>query len=372
MKRLFFPLLLAVVFLLAGCSTSVSLTYDNPSEIDMGRYRTVAVASASAFEGLHEPPSYVRAADRPAAIFSNVRSSYDRGLADEVADAATQSLVDKLQQTRFFSIIPPVTADSLIRRSRAGADISQDIARYGIDAFIIPRVVSMDVNEYVSSQCEYVLDYSRPDRNGRPLRIPVYTYFLTQTVSLVYSYTVVDASTMTVYASKTFSDKREYVSEFSSSFFRAPDPIGYFRSMLDAMTTLISWQLAPQQLTLDITLMDNKPKLKEASDAWDLVKDGAIGQAAAEFKEYWQNYDHLPSGYNYALLTAVCGDIDQAISILEEIRTRYSSDKVNDLYDTFLIVRDREEEARAQYEGTGDARIYSDSGDNIFSLIIGD
>ena len=339
MKRLFFPLLLAVVFLLAGCSTSVSLTYDNPSEIDMGRYRTVAVASASAFEGLHEPPSYVRAADRPAAIFSNVRSSYDRGLADEVADAATQALVDKLQQTRFFSIIPPVTADSLIRRSRAGADISQDIA---------------------------------PDRNGRPLRIPVYTYFLTQTVSLVYSYTVVDASTMTVYASKTFSDKREYVSEFSSSFFRAPDPIGYFRSMLDAMTTLVSWQLAPQQLTLDITLMDNKPKLKEASDAWDLVKDGAIGQAAAEFKEYWQDYDHLPSGYNYALLTAVCGDIDQAISILEEIRTRYSSDEVNELYDTFLIVRDREEEARAQYEGTGDARIYSDSGDNIFSLIIGD
>lgn len=342
----------------------------SPSEIDMGRYRNVAVASCVPFRGFHEPPFYVRAVDDDSRD-TRIVSSYDRTLAQDAASYATESLISHLRGTGFFSITPPVVTDSLVERSRHGIDISREVDRQGIDAFIVPRIVSMDVNEYVSSERDYVYDYSHVDEEGRPKRILVIRHNLTQTVSLVYSYTVIDAESMSIYATKTFSDKREYTEEVSSSFFHGTDPYVYLKLMIDDMNSLAAGQLAPRRMSASVTLMDNKPKDKAVEEAYGLASDGYLSQARSLFLDEWERTGHLPSGYNAALLTASQGDLDGAIAMLEDMQGDYASSEVDSLLSRLRNIRMRDDQAQLQLTGGGPVSNYNDSEGSIFSLVMG-
>lgn len=366
-------LTLAVVILsLSSCATSVSVDYYRPSEIDMGRYRTVAVASCVPFKGFHAPPFHVRTVDGPSSTWSLVSSGYTASLADDVADYATQSLLDKLEKTGFFSIIPPAVSDGLITLSRMGHSIRDEVSDYGIDAFIVPRITAMDVNEYISSDRVYVTDYTKTGPDGQPLRVARYRYYLTQTVSVVYSYTVIDAQTMTVYATRNFSDKAEYTTEISSSFFTAPLVMRYFRTMIDGITRLAAWQLAPSRDSLRVDLMKNKPKSEAAEVAYELVDDGALMQAVSIFRDCWETEQHLPSGYNWALLSATRGDLDGAVSILDDVLACYDSAEAEDLRHTLDRLRNLTSLAKAQMDGTGSGSNYTDASGSIFSVVMGE
>lgn len=370
MRRLLLPLAL-VLFLLSSCATVVDVDYLSPSEIDMGSYRNIALASTVAYRGFHEPGYYIRSIDDYALSWSHVRSSYDGSLATEVASHADSILINELSQTGFFNIIPPSVTDNLVELSRLGLSIRDEVSRLGIDAFLIPRIQSMDVNEYVSSEREFVKDYSRVDSDGEPLVYVRYRYYLTQTVTLLYSYTVIDAETMTVYATKNFSDKAEYTSKIDSPFFRGPDPVRYFDSMLGEMCRRAARQLAPYSSSLSVELMPNKPKLKAAEEGYDLVKDGNLAGAIKVFRSCWYSDSHLPSGYNYALLTAVMGDVDGAITILREIEDGWSDSDVRTLLNALQVVRNDNEEASRQLSGEESGISYTDSSNSIFSLVMG-
>lgn len=365
-------LAIASLLVLSSCATSVSVSYMNPSEIDMGRHRTVALTSTVPFEGFHGPGRYVRAVDSMAAAYSRIPSSYDRALADDVAKEATAKLASALASTGFFQIVSPTVSDRLVSRSRAGMQIDDEVQELGIDAFIVPRIVSMDVNEYVSSEREYYYDHSRVDRDGDPLRLVRYRYYLTQTVSIVYSYTVIDASTMTIYATKSFSDKREFVNEVSSRFFSGPRVMRYFDAMLDDITSIAASQLAPQRRQVSIDLMDNRPKLKGVEEAYDLVRDGAVSAARDIFERGWMEDGHLPSGYNYALLCAVGGDIDGAIGILEDVSASYADEDVQALLDRLRTLSRRNQEALEQIRGEGAPVSYVDGSASVFTMVMGD
>lgn len=370
--RIALATLVIAVLLLASCATSVSVSYMNPSEIDMGRMRTVAVASCVPFEGFHAPSRYVRAFDSMSAAYSRIPSSYDRHLADDVASYATDRLVAGLSSTGFFQLVSPSVTDTLVAMNRSGMSIGDEVERLGIDAFIVPRIVSMDVNEYVSSEREYYYDHSRLDSDGDPLRLVRYRYYLTQTVSIVYSYTVIDARTMTVYATKSFSDKREYVDEVTSRLFSPVRVQRRYEIMMDDIISIVVTQLAPQRRHVSIDLMDNRPKLKEVEKAYDLVKDGDIPSARSLFRQAWAGERHLPSGYNYALLCAVGGDIEGAIGVLEEVSDSYVDEDVEALLERLVTLDRRNQEAMSQIRGDGVPVSYVDGSASIFTLVMGD
>lgn len=372
MKKLLFYLISALLALicLSSCSTTVRVAYDNPSEIDMGQYRTIAIASTVDFAGFQSPSYYVRSVDTQAALRSRVRSSYSSALASDMASYATASLVDSLYDTGFFTIIPPSITDGLIARNNLGISNADDIEAYGIDAFIIPRIVSMDVDEYVSSEGYWVTDYTRKDKNGNPERRREYRYYITQSASMVYSYTIVDAKTMTIYQSRNFSNKVGNTTEITSYGFAVPRIERYFEGLIDAFTTVAASQLAPQRSYLYVDLMDNKPKAESVKSAYDLVEDGYSEEARNLFYKEWISSGHLPSGYNYALLTAALGDVDGAIETLKTIQRSYSSSDVDYLLSRLQEVKSRNAAAQAQYEGTG--TVYSNYDDSsVFTVIMG-
>lgn len=373
MRKKVLLFILAVTLFLSSCSTSVSVSYNRPSEINMGRYRNIAVASTVPFKGFRSPGFYVRAVDDAAAFGAHVRSSYDEELASEVASYATASLVSSLSSTGFFNIISSSAADDMISRSRMGFSIRDDIDCYGVDAFIIPRIVSMDINEYLSSERFYHYDYSRVDQDGNPVRIADYRYYLTQSASIVYSYTVIDAGTMTVYASKNFSDKVENTTEVTSFGFSTPDPASYFRLMVDNITAAAAFQLAPSRADADMKLMDNKPENKKSEAAYDHVKDGDLHSALQIFLSVWDADAHLPSGYNCALLLAACGDIPAAVDLLHEVQTLYGGNSdLSDLLAALEEMNRNNEAAQSQMDGSAPYINYADSSTSIFALVMGE
>lgn len=370
MKRLL--LVVATILLLVSCSTTVTVDYINPSEINMGKYRNIAIASTVPYRGMRSPSVFVRALDDAAQRNTFVTSSYTSSLAGYVADYATDLLVDTLSSSNFFKVTPPSVTDALIADAYRGEDISAELARRGIDAVIIPKITAMGVDEYISSSSYYVNDPVKKDEHGNPLKVKAWRYYLTQSAYLDYSYTIIDAETMTVYAVKNFSDKREDTKQISDHGIYSPDVRGFFRSMLSGFQKHILTQLVPQHRSTSLSLMSNKPEIKSLESAYEAAKDGYTNRARELFLAEYNSSGHIPSGYNAALLTASGGDIDAAISLLEEMDAIYSSKDVDYLLSGLRDIKARDEEAMRQIEGGGNKDSSSASqGKNIFQVVIG-
>lgn len=371
MKKLLLIVTLAAL-LLVSCATTVSVDYINPSEINMGSYRNIAIASTVPYRAMRNPSVFVRAADSAAERNTFVTSSYSRSLADTVASYATDRLVSTLSSSGFFNVTPPSVTDALLDYAALGNDITSELAKRNIDAVIIPKITAMGVDEYVSSEQYLVNDPVKKDEHGNPVKVPAWRYYLTQSAYLDYSYTIIDARTLQVYAVKNFSDKREDVSQISEYGIYSPDVKGFFNSMINGFQRYILLQLVPQRQSASLSLMSNKPKIKSLEGAYDAAKNGYTDIARELFLSEYEASGHIPSGYNAALLTASMGDMDEAIALLEEMNYRTSSDDVRGLLTGLKDIKARDEEAMRQIEGTS---VYDGSlvtqGKNIFQVVMG-
>ena len=78
--------LLLIAMILSSCATSVGIEYTEPSEIDMGHYRNIGVASTVPFEGFIRPNGYIATMDDASTLkFGFVFSNYNYFLKDQVA-----------------------------------------------------------------------------------------------------------------------------------------------------------------------------------------------------------------------------------------------------------------------------------------------
>ena len=138
------------------------------------------------------------------------------------------------------------------------------------------------------------------------------------------------------------------------SFLYTDDPYTDFTDMISDFQWEIVHKLVPTLTYRDISLMSNKPKAERIEIAYDMVKDELYQDARNIFLLEFQSSAHLPSGYNASLLSAALGDIDSAITIIEDvIEFHPESREANALYSTLLSIRRSNEEALRQIEGTG-------------------
>ena len=371
MKKLIFILSVALI-LLSSCATTVSVDYINPSEIDMGSYRNIAVSSTVPYKNFQSPSLFVRAVDITAEKNTFITPSYTKSLATTVASYATDALVETLSSSGYYTVTPPSVTDALINYASLGNDISVDLEKRNIDAIIIPKITAMGVDEYVASEEYWKDDPVKKDQYGNPLKIKAYRYFLTQKVYIDYSYTIIDAKTMNVYTSKSFSDSREDYSIVTEYGIYAPDVRYYFTSMIDGFQKKIYRQLVPQHKSASLSLMSNKPKIKSLEVAYEAAKDGAIQKAKDLFLAEYNSSGHIPSGYNAALLQASMGDTAGAIQTLENLKAKSASSDVNKLLAGLKDIQQRNEEALKQLSGGSSTQTQNQGGKNIFQVIIGE
>ena len=368
MRKVSAALLAAMLVLLSSCATSVSLRYMQPSVVDMGGYRNLAVASVVPYNGFIPSTGWVRAADIHASGL-RIHSGYSYSTAASVAAYATDQLYTALSSTGFFNLLPPGETDRVIADGGLGGDISSSLHSLGYDAVLIPRIRMMSVDETV---------YSVPreewwvDEDGVRHRIIEFDYRYTQTASIEYVLTVIDTSTGRIVSQRTFADSETRKGYLDSAWMRLDDASYLFRRMIRSFCDGIIMQYVPTERTYSASLMSNKPKNESVEAAYEAASDGNLAAAREIFLSSWQSQGHLPSGYNAALLMAADGDYDGSLSLLSSINERFDSLEARSLYRDIQTIRTRNEVAMGQVSGESSALpVGSGNGNEIYRLDMG-
>lgn len=348
-KAKYLVVILAVLLLfLTSCATTLRVRYRVPSEIDMGRHRNIAVTNTIPYRYFAAPGRYVPARDRLSSLdHGYVPSTYDQSLSSKVASYATDTILRTLDRTGYFTSIMLPMQTELIMRSKNRTELFES---YGVDAIIVPQIESMSVDEYIMSESASRSVFN--DR-GEPRVVRDVDYHYVRDSYLVFSVYVIDAKTERLIGAMRFPDE-SHQSTLIGSFLYTDEPYTDFTDMISDFQWEIVHKLVPTLTYRDISLMSNKPKAERIEIAYDMVKDELYQDARNIFLLEFQSSAHLPSGYNASLLSAALGDIDSAITIIEDvIEFHPESREANALYSTLLSIRRSNEEALRQIEGTG-------------------
>ena len=366
MRKLLF-LFISLILVISSCSTSIAVPYMQPSAIDMGGYRNLALASVVPYKGYSAPSVVVGTDIRAAGL--RVLSGYTNSTAISTASYATDRLYSTLSSSGFFNILPPDSTDAVITAGYLGGDISESFRKLGYDAVLIPRITGMSVNESVYSVPH---DEWWEDRDGDRHHRVEFEYYYRQIVSLDYSITVIDTESGRIVAQRTFSDTDKREDILDRRWMRLEDPSYLFRRIIRSFSDDIENLLVPSYQEYSVSLMSNKPKLEEAESAYDAAKDGNLELAGNLFLSIWEKSNHLPSGYNAALLAAASGDYTKAIDILSSVMEKYNDSDVRSLYRNLLTIRTRNEQAMGQITGESSAlELGAPNGNAIYSLVMG-
>lgn len=351
--------LLALVMMIAlvvlsSCASSVDVKGLVPAEIDLSKYRNLAVASTKSFSfnTYSRPSAWVRSVG---AGNVSVASGIPRNLEAQVASYATDRLVNTLQQTGFFKLVLPEVTDAYIAGASVGLDSFSLLRQSGAAALMNSSINYMDCDEYVYSKLKtkWVPDSVDGSDNFVPgHEVIVGTdYYLVQTATVTFSYSIIDLSTGTILAARSFSDKVSRETELGRYDSFAPSVMPLYTKMLDAFQSGLRKQLAPNWVTKTVYLMDNKPKNDAAKDAYKQVDKGNLQVAYVLFYDQWTGVKHVPSGYNASLMLEAVGDLNGAISLMQEVYD-YSND--SQCYEMLLRMRQAlAERTKAEEQLTG-------------------
>lgn len=351
-RRVNFGLLLLLLFVLVltSCSTTIKLSYMKPSEVNMGKYRNVAIASTVPYEGKISLPMMIRALDETA---SSVKmfSTYNSNIPENIAAYATKQIVSNMSATGFFnSILSPTDTDTVLAMRNLGYDPSSEFVKHGYDAVMIPKIENMAYDEYIWTAVKEKKVYDSTLKKEVVKKETVYN--IKRVANITLSITVIDCHTNQLVAKKTFTDSCVWTSTFDpKSYSFKVDATYLFKDMIYEMQDKILQKFIPAKATYYADLMKNKPELEFVEPAYEFADDNNMLAAVNLFADAWEMYKHVPSGYNYALLMAGYGEYDTALAVLSEVR-KYSSDsRVSELYGDIIYMKDKNEQANAQLEG---------------------
>ena len=341
MKKLILPFLLSVL-MLVSCATEISVRYMQPSEINMGSYRNLAVASVVPYRGSVRTSDWLRTIDA-GAFGIRIRPSYSRDITGSVARYATDRLVSTLSSTGYYNILPPSSTDPILR---SGWDQSRQLRNLGYDAVMIPRIDAMDIDEHIYSIQRSSTEYDAYDHSY--YTVYYYDYYVKQVATITYTVTVIDTHTDKIIATRSFTDSRTHTESVDPDFPRFDKAETLFQRMIRGFDTGLIRLFVPTVRSYDVALMDNKPEIKELKPAYDAAKDGNIQYALDSFLAEWKASGHVPSGYNAAILTAATGDVPGAIAVVDEVMKVTGDSKVSRLAADLRRVESNNEEAERQ------------------------
>ena len=204
-------MLFALVLLLASCATTVSIPYTMPSEVNMGRYRNLAVASTVPYRGYVSSGSWIPV---DAAGFGvMIHPTWGSGTAASVASYATDQLWSTLSSSGYYNLLSPSQTDAVLY---APVNVSRELRRMGYDAVMIPRIDAMNVDENIYSVQRSATEYDAYDHSYYTYYY--YDYYIKQTASITYTISVIDTNTEKIIATRTFTDSRTNTESIDPDF----------------------------------------------------------------------------------------------------------------------------------------------------------
>lgn len=328
---------MSIIFLaliITSCASgppTIEFNVLEPAEINMSKYRNIAVPSTVSYKkwNYSYSNSYIPFRSGSFYDYNNFRllpySGYQTPLPDSLAAYTNEILVSALRRTNYFNtVIAGSAADNLYNIiTIPGVSYGDVIEANNIDAFITSEVTKMNLNEYLDVEPVYEWETYK-DKNGVEHRrrvVDYYIYTLYQRVTVGVTYNVVDARTRRVIASRTVEDSTSKTTTVYPYTIYAPSVLPYYKGLLNNLNSSVLRSLSPHKVSKVEQLMKNDPELEAYEDAWELAKNNYLVAARDRFYLAWKQEKHLPSGYNAAIIYYANGDYKSAISLLEEVYT---------------------------------------------------
>lgn len=318
----------------------------------MSQYRNVAIASASEYKGSESLPFYIRYDNYIYGmdyLYTDYFTSYTYSDVNRTAASELTKVVSKVfNSSSYYSTLSSEKTETYLSLYRIGKDPSVLLKNDGIDALIIPKITSLKTDEYID--VEIVKDYTGKE---------TVRYTLYRTVNISFTLTVLDTSNDRIVAVTEYHASNIDYEIFDPNYFIFTTLLSEQQLVADALSDKISEIVAdfiPTRRYTNVTLKDNKPKLESVEEAYKAASNGNLNYALTVFEKAYNEQGHVPSGYNAALILASDGDLESAISILSDIRSKGKDDsEVNYLYSKLVALKQKNEEAKKQYEPKSDS-----------------
>ena len=342
MRRVVFGLLiLALLGLLFGCSTSIPVTVTKPAEINMSGNRVIAVLdfrypvkdkSISGKDLLQWAISKLTGLSLPNEL--NVEQ--------RVAKYTTDQVIVTLLNTGYFQLVSPQEVAQAMQGGISSSTTAVDIGK----AVKAQAIVNGDLYILDAEDKEWTDERTITDA-GTGQEQTVYVPMIRRTVWVGMSYQVVNTATGNVVASRSFESQSSTDRELENKR-DLPDVEEMYTSLLDDFMPKMAKQLAPYQVREHRTLMRDKTKDPRMEQADDLVKGKVYDSALEIFLDIWQQNGNVAAGFNAAILYEVTGQLDMAISQMKSVVDRTADKKAMREYNRLLTVKQEQERLKAQ------------------------
>ncbi len=376
-------LLILVAVGFSSCRTSVRVSYMSPASVNMGPYKNIAIASTVPYSGRLSYPTYVPV-NFSFSFPYYIKSSYSSNLPEKTANYATNQIVSSLSSTNFFdSIMGTKQTDAILNYpSYKGNTTSDQFRKLGVDAVIIPKITSMNVNEYIYSEKKIVQNNQKPSSssaNNKPSSSTTtvsYDYYKNINCSMTLTVTVISTKTNSIIATKSYNKSSSFNSDFNplNPYFSTTAE-DLFRSMIRQIQSEILSDFIPARITTSLDLMDNKPKNKDIEEYYKMAEKGNLLYSLEGFKENFEKTGNVVSGYNAAVLYAALNRYDEALTWAKRVYDQSGNSKVYALYSRLSSYLKQTREAQSQLDGSENSGTTSSSGPvpekTIYDYVIG-
>ena len=313
--------LAATLTLLAGCTATVTMSSMVPAQVDLSSHRNLAVLSVEPYRfGIFDTPNAM-VRDFSGSSPYMISSGFSRYMERDIAHHLTNEITDELDRSEYFNLLLPAVAD------REGTRLER-FRVLGYDALLSVRITDLNVDEYQYAKEETVT--TLPEGGvGEPTITKVLRHHVMQKVRYAVEFVIHDTSDGRILTSKTYSDSKEHsyrIEPGSATSRYAPSLYGWFTSSSDDFAQEFANLISPHWVTKRVSLMKNKPELQSVGEAYEAVKEGNPGVALSLFKRGWERHDHVPSGYNAAIILESLGQMEDAVNLMREV-WRYSGNR---------------------------------------------
>lgn len=368
MKRFILPVIL-LALLLMGCETSVKIKYTNPSEIDMGRARNIAIAPAVPFSGITGGSPYVRFSNFDDVTWYSRSSFSDFFLKQNVANHTTDFFYRTLGDSDYFNILPFEKTVSILNSSNREKDINSAFNADGVDVVLVPNITYMRVDEYIYRK-EVDKKFKDP-QTGRDLIVKDYVYFLSQNINISVEYSILSVEYSQIVSKRKFNkslSRDMEIKQYDEALYY--DVFSLFSQAIDSFEDELLKQLVPLSRVMNISLLKMNEKDRTLKQAYDGVKHGMLSLSRDIFKDYYDRTGAYEAVYNYALLCAALSDFDEAAASLSDAIEVNNNQELKKLLYRIMKIRELDEKAKNQIEGKGEG-FTSDSKINIYQQVMG-
>ena len=216
--------------------------------------------------------------------------------------------------------------DQYLKGIRYGISNSSQLYDKGADAIFTSEIEYLDYNEY-PVYGDYIRirnpKYVAGGVDPEYIDSDVKSVTIIQVAKMKISYSIIDLQNGNILASNSYT--KQYKHSVSLNPYANLDAKWMFEDIVDSFVSTTKEDLVPHTVYTSLELMDNKPSNEIASQAMKLVDKNQLLQAQLLFEQAWDQSNHLPSGYNSALLLEAMGKRSDAIYLMQDVYNKTGS-----------------------------------------------